>query len=63
MGGDFSFEEAERRLGTAAVERARQIGAEAPAFRPEQIAYLKALFASAQFAKPAETKTRAAKAA
>jgi hypothetical protein len=52
MAGDFSIEEAERRLGRAAAEKARRIAAEAPPFRPEQIAFLRALFASAQFAKP-----------
>lgn len=47
----FSIEEAERRLGPAATERARQIAREAPPFRPEQIEYLRAIFASAGFAK------------
>ncbi|MER5750692.1 hypothetical protein [Streptomyces sp. NPDC002088] len=52
MAGDFSIEEAERRLGPAAAERARQIAAAAPEFRPEQIEHLRALFASAAFARP-----------
>lgn len=43
----FSFDEAERRIGPAAVEEARRSAAEAPELRPEQIEHLRLLFASA----------------
>ncbi|KOG21757.1 hypothetical protein [Streptomyces viridochromogenes] len=47
MSGEFSFEEAERRLGPAAVAEARRSAAEAPELRPEQLEHLRQLFASA----------------
>lgn len=50
---DFTFAEAERLLGPAAMERARQIVAAAPPLRPEQREQLRALFASARTARPA----------
>jgi hypothetical protein len=45
--GEFSFEEAERILGPAAVAEARRSAAEAPPLRPEQLEHLRLLFASA----------------
>lgn len=47
MSDDFSFEEAERRLGPAAIAEARRSAAEAPPLRPEQLEHLRQLFASA----------------
>jgi hypothetical protein len=53
MAGEFSIEEAERRLGPAAVEKARQSAASAPRWSPEQIEHLRALFASVRVTRPA----------
>lgn len=47
----FDREAAEKRLGPAAVAASRANAAAAPPFRPEQIAFLKALFASVRIAK------------
>ena len=46
-GRRFSIEAAEQRLGPAAAEEARRSAAQAPRFRPEQVEFLRALFASA----------------
>ncbi|MFC8424009.1 hypothetical protein ACFUN7_24545 [Streptomyces sp. NPDC057236] len=46
-GRRFSVEEAEQRLGPAAAEEARRSASEAPRFRPEQVEFLRSLFASA----------------
>lgn len=48
----FNREEAERRLGPAAVAEAKRNAAAAPPFRPEQIAFLKALYGSVRIAEP-----------
>lgn len=47
----FDRAEAERRLGPAAVAAARRNAAAAPPLRPEQIEFLRGLFASVRFAK------------
>jgi hypothetical protein len=46
-GRHFSVEAAEQRLGPAAAAEARRSASEAPRFRPEQVEFLRALFASA----------------
>ncbi|MFS8199025.1 hypothetical protein ACLVWQ_10060 (plasmid) [Streptomyces sp. CWNU-52B] len=51
-GALFNREEIERRLGPAAVAAAKRNAAAAPPFRPEQIAFLRALFASVRIAGP-----------
>ncbi|MGW3913169.1 hypothetical protein ACWEBX_16880 [Streptomyces sp. NPDC005070] len=51
VGPLFGREEAERRLGPAAVERARQNVAAAPPLGPELREQLRALFASVRFAE------------
>lgn len=56
----FNREEAERRLGPAAVSASRANAAAAPPFRPEQIAFLRALFASVRIAGPAPKQPPAA---
>jgi hypothetical protein len=47
----FNREEAERRLGPAAVAASRRNAAAAPPLRPEQIEFLRGLFASVRFAQ------------
>jgi hypothetical protein len=46
----FNREEAERRLGPAAVAASKRNAAAAPPLRPEQIAFLRALFGSVRIA-------------
>jgi hypothetical protein len=48
----FNRAEAERRLGPAAVAESKRNAAAAPPLRPEQIAFLRALFASVRIAEP-----------
>lgn len=48
----FSFEDAERRFGPAIVAESKRAAAAAPRLRPEQVAYLQALFASVHFIEP-----------
>ncbi|NEC92187.1 hypothetical protein [Streptomyces sp. SID12501] len=47
----FNRAETERRLGPAAVAESRRNAAAAPPLRPEQIAFLRGLFASVRFAE------------
>jgi len=47
-GRRFSIAEAEERLGPAAAAEAARSAAEAPRWSPEQIEFLRALFASAR---------------
>lgn len=49
---EFSREKAGRLLGSAAIERARQIVDAAPPLRPEVREQLRAVFASARTARP-----------
>lgn len=51
-GPQFDRAEVERRLGPAAVAEAKRNAAAAPPLRPEQIAFLRGLFASVRIAQP-----------
>ncbi|WP_460071140.1 hypothetical protein [Streptomyces sp. YKOK-I1] len=61
MAGNFSIEAAERRFGPAAAAEARRSAAEAAArLRPEQIEFLRALFASVRVSRSADSEADAA---